>query len=89
VPIADLTGGFKCFRREVLQSIPLDSVGSNGYAFQIEMSFRAWQRKFRIGEIPITFTDRDIGESKMSGGIVREAVWRVWHLRWLSIRGKI
>ncbi len=89
VPIADLTGGFKCFRREVLEAIPLDAVESNGYAFQIEMSFRAWQRRFRIGEIPIMFVDRDIGESKMSKHIVREAVWRVWRLRWLALRGKL
>jgi dolichol-phosphate mannosyltransferase len=89
VPIADLTGGFKCFRREVLEAIPLDSVESNGYAFQIEMSFRAWKRRFRIREIPIMFVDRDIGESKMSKQIIREAVWRVWRLRWLSMRGKL
>jgi dolichol-phosphate mannosyltransferase len=89
VPVADLTGGFKCFRREVLAAIPLDEVESNGYAFQIEMSFRAWRRAFRIGEIPIMFVDRDIGESKMSRKIVREAVWRVWRLRWLSLRGKL
>ncbi|MEX2584320.1 MAG: polyprenol monophosphomannose synthase [Gemmatimonadota bacterium] len=89
VPVADLTGGFKCFRREVLEAIPLESVESNGYAFQIEMSFRAWTRRFRLGEIPIMFVDRDIGESKMSGKIVREAVWRVWRLRWLSILGKL
>jgi dolichol-phosphate mannosyltransferase len=89
VPIADLTGGFKCFRREVLEAIPLDAVESNGYAFQIEMSFRAWRKRFRLGEIPIMFVDRDIGESKMSKQIVREAVWRVWRLRWLAIRGKL
>jgi dolichol-phosphate mannosyltransferase len=89
LPLADATGGFKCFRREVLQAIALDRVESNGYAFQIEMSFRAWKKGFRLGEIPIMFVDRDIGESKMSKKIVREAVWRVWRLRWLSIRGKI
>lgn len=89
VPIADLTGGFKCFRRVVLEAIPLDAVESNGYSFQIEMSFRAWVRKFRIGEIPIMFVDRDVGESKMSRSIIREAVWRVWRLRWLAIRGKL
>jgi dolichol-phosphate mannosyltransferase len=89
LPLADATGGFKCFRREVLQAIALDRVESNGYAFQIEMSFRAWKKGFRLGEIPIMFVDRDIGESKMSKKIVREAVWRVWRLRWLSIRGKL
>lgn len=89
VPVADLTGGFKCFRREVLEAIPLDRVESNGYAFQIEMSFRAWSRKFRLGEIPITFVDRDVGESKMSRRIVWEAVWRVWRLRWLNVLGRL
>jgi dolichol-phosphate mannosyltransferase len=85
VPIADLTGGFKCFRRKVLEAIPLDAVESNGYAFQIEMTFRAWRRGFRLGEIPIMFVDRDLGESKMSRRIVREAIWRVWRMRWLAI----
>ena len=89
LPIADATGGFKCFRREVLESIALERVESNGYAFQIEMSFRAWKKGFRLGEIPIMFVDRDVGESKMSKAIVREAVWRVWRLRFLSIMGKL
>lgn len=89
LPIGDATGGFKCFRREVLQAIPLDRVESNGYAFQIEMSFRAWKKGFRLGEIPIMFVDRDAGESKMSGRIVREAVWRVWRLRYLSAFKKL
>ncbi len=79
--IADSTSGFKCFRREVLEAIDLDAVGSNGYAFQIEMNVRAWKRGFDVGEIPIVFVDREAGESKMSGAIVREAVWRVWALR--------
>jgi dolichol-phosphate mannosyltransferase len=77
----DATGGFKCFHRRVLEAIDLDAVGSNGYAFQIEMSFRAWCRGFRIVEIPIVFVDRTVGSSKMSGGIVREAIWVVWRLR--------
>ena len=85
----DSTGGFKCFRREVLEAIDLNSVRSNGYAFQIEMSFRAWKRGFRIIEIPIVFTDRSEGESKMSKRIVREAVWMVWRLRWWAIVGKV
>lgn len=89
VPVADLTGGFKCFRREVLEAIPLERVESNGYAFQIEMTFRAWRKRFRIGEIPIMFVDRDTGESKMSKSIVREAVWRVWRLRWLALIGRL
>ncbi len=85
--LGDGTGGFKCFRREVLQAIPLDQVRSNGYAFQIEMSFRAWKKGFRIAEIPIVFHDRTEGESKMSKRIVREAIWMVWRLRWWAITG--
>ena len=77
----DATGGFKCFRRRVLEAIDLDEVHSNGYSVQIEMSFRAWRKGFRIVEIPIVFVDRVEGTSKMSGGIVREAVWMVWLLR--------
>lgn len=89
LPIADATGGFKCFRREVLAALPLDRVESNGYSFQIEMSFRAWKHGFRLGEIPIMFVDRDVGESKMSKNIVYEAVWRVWRLRFLSMIGRL
>jgi dolichol-phosphate mannosyltransferase len=85
----DSTAGFKCFRREVLEAIELDAVKSSGYAFQIEMNFRAWKKGFRIVEIPIVFVDRTEGESKMSKKIVREAVWMVWRLRWWSIRGKV
>jgi dolichol-phosphate mannosyltransferase len=85
----DLTGGFKCFRREVLAAIDLDAVRSNGYAFQIEMSVRAWRKGFRITEIPIVFTDRTEGESKMSGRIVREAIWMVWRLRWWTLTGRV
>lgn len=85
----DATGGFKCFRRAVLESIDLDDVRSNGYAFQIEVSFRAWKKGFRIAEIPIVFTDRTEGESKMSKRIVREAIWMVWRLRWWSITGRV
>lgn len=89
LPIFDTTGGFKCFRRNVLESIDLNSVKSNGYAFQIEMSYRAWKRGFRLFEIPIIFIDRTEGESKMSKKIVREAVWMVWRLRWWSMTGRI
>jgi dolichol-phosphate mannosyltransferase len=85
----DATGGFKCFRRSVLEAIDLDKVRSNGYAFQIEMSFRAKRKGFRIVEIPIVFVDRTDGESKMSGHIVREAVWMVWRLRLQMIFGRI
>lgn len=85
--IWDLTGGFKCFRRRVLEAIDLSAVRSNGYAFQIEMTFRAWRKKFRLKEIPITFVDRTEGQSKMNQSIVREAVWVVPRLRWMAIRG--
>ena len=85
----DSTAGFKCFRRRVLETVDLDAVRSSGYAFQIEMNFRAWKKGFRIVEIPIVFVDRTEGESKMSKKIVREAVWMVWRLRWWSIRGKV
>ena len=85
----DSTGGFKCFRRKVLETIDLSAVKSNGYAFQIEMSFRAWKKGFRIAEIPIVFVDRTEGESKMSKRIVREAVWMVWRLRWWALTGKV
>ena len=89
LPVRDSTGGFKCFRREVLKAINLDSVHSNGYAFQIEMSFRAWKKGFRIREIPIVFTDREQGHSKMSKRIVREAVWMVPKLRLMSLFGRL
>ncbi len=87
--IFDATGGFKCFRREVLEAINLDEIKSNGYAFQIEMTFRAWKKGFRIKEIPIVFVDRTEGSSKMSKRIVREAVWMVWKLRWWGMRGHV
>lgn len=81
----DATGGFKCYRRRVLEAVDLDAVHSNGYSFQIEMSFRAWRKGFHIREIPILFVDRIEGTSKMSGAIVREAVWIVWRLRLLRL----
>ncbi len=87
LPIRDATGGFKCFRRKVLESINFDKVKSNGYAFQIEMTFHAWKKGFKIGEIPIVFVDRTMGHSKMSKKIVREAVFMVWKLRIRSIFG--
>lgn len=85
----DATGGFKCFHRRVLEAIDLSDVRSNGYAFQIEMSFRAMRKGFRPIEIPIVFTDRTEGESKMSGHIVREAIFMVWRLRWWAITGRV
>ncbi len=88
LPIRDATGGYKCFRREVLEAIKLDEVHSSGYAFQIEMSMRAWKKGFRIKEIPIIFIDRVAGTSKMSKKIVREAIWMVWLLRWKAMLGK-
>lgn len=87
--IADATGGFNCWRREVLEAIDLDRIVSNGYAFQIELKFRAARKGFRLVEVPIVFTERDSGESKMSGKIVREAVWRVWILRILDLIGRL
>jgi dolichol-phosphate mannosyltransferase len=87
--VFDATGGFKCFRRKVLEAIDLSDVKSNGYAFQIEMTFRAWKKGFRIVEIPIVFVDRTEGASKMSKRIVREAVWMVWRPRWWGRRGRV
>lgn len=85
----DLTGGFKCFRRRVLEAIDLDRVRSNGYAFQIEMSVRAWRKGFTLKEIPIVFVDRTEGQSKMNQSIVREAVWMVPRLRLMTWFGRI
>jgi len=89
LPVSDATGGYNCFRREVLEALDLDRIESNGYAFQIELKLRAWRKGFRIAEIPIVFTERDTGESKMSKKIVREAVWKVWKLRFLELVGKL
>lgn len=87
LPVHDATGGYKCFRREVLEAINLDKVKSNGYAFQIEMTFKAWKRGFRIKEISIIFLERSKGKSKMSKKIVREAILMVWKLRLRSALG--
>jgi dolichol-phosphate mannosyltransferase len=89
LPIWDATAGFKAFRREVLDSIDLSRVESEGYSFQIEMNMRTWKLGFRIGEVPIVFVDRTLGESKMSKRIIREAVWRVWKLRLQAITGRL
>lgn len=80
MPVSDPTGGFKCFRRRALASIGLESVRSNGYSFQIELTHRVWRRGGKISEVPIVFTDRFQGTSKMSKAIVREALWMVWKL---------
>ncbi len=88
MPIKDPTGGFKCFRIEVLKAIDLDQVKSGGYSFQIEMNFKAWRKGFRYKEIPIIFVDRRVGKSKMSKAIVREAVLMVWKLRLKSMFGR-
>jgi dolichol-phosphate mannosyltransferase len=85
MPVRDATGGFKCFRRKVLESIDLDAIHSNGYSFQIEMNFKSWRKGFRVCEIPIVFVDRRIGVSKMSKNIVYEAVWMVWVLKFKSL----
>jgi dolichol-phosphate mannosyltransferase len=87
LPVHDATGGYKCFRREVLEAINFNEVKSNGYAFQIEMTFKAWKKGFRVGEISIIFVDRQKGKSKMSKKIVREAVVMVWKLRIRSALG--
>jgi len=85
LPVHDATGGFKCYRRTVLESIDLDKIKSNGYAFQIEISYKVWKKKFRLVEIPIIFLDRRSGTSKMSKSIVYEAVFMLWKLRFRSI----
>ena len=89
MPIMDATGGFKCFRRGVLEKLNLDKVKSNGYSFQIEMNFKTYKMNFKIKEIPIVFTDRVEGTSKMSKKIVHEAVTMVWKLRFRSIFGRL
>jgi dolichol-phosphate mannosyltransferase len=87
--IRDLTGGFKCYRREVLERIDLDAVSSRGYAFQIETTYRALRAGFRVVEIPIAFSDREVGASKMSRSIVLEAIWRVPYLSVQTLTGRL
>ncbi len=89
VPIRDMTAGFKCIHRKVLENINIDRIRSNGYAFQIEIHFRAYQAGFSLKEVSIIFKEREEGESKMSKSIVREAVWRVWWLRVQSLFGRL
>ena len=88
-PIRDLTSGFKCYRREVLETIDLDEIASKGYAFQIETTYRAVRAGFRVQEIPIHFVDREEGGSKMSRTIVAEAIWKVPALRLAALRGRL
>jgi dolichol-phosphate mannosyltransferase len=89
IPIKDLTGGFKCFRRRVLETIDLDAIDAKGYAFQIETTYRVRRAGFRVVEIPIAFTDREHGTSKMNGAIVVEAVWKVPLLRLRALAGRL
>ena len=89
VGIRDLTGGFKCFRRHVLETIDLDAIAARGYGFQIEGTYRALRAGFRVVEIPIVFVDRRVGESKMTGAIVLEAMRQVPVLRWKALRGRL
>jgi dolichol-phosphate mannosyltransferase len=87
LPVCDTTAGYKCIKRNVLQTIDLEEIHSGGYSFQIEMNFKAWKKGFRIKEIPIIFIDRALGKSKMSKKIVREAIWIVWKLKFKSMFG--
>jgi dolichol-phosphate mannosyltransferase len=89
VKVRDLTGGFKCYRRAVLETIDLDAVDSKGYAFQIETTYRALRSGFNVVEVPITFADREVGGSKMSKAIVAEAIWKVPGLRLRALLGRI
>jgi dolichol-phosphate mannosyltransferase len=89
LPVRDLTGGFKCYRRAVLEALPLDEIHSKGYAFQIETTYRSLRKGFRVREVPITFVDRVEGGSKMSRAIVLEAVWKVPQLRAAALRGRL
>ena len=87
--VRDLTGGFKCYRADVLRTIDLDAIDSKGYAFQIETTYRALRARFRVVEVPIRFVDREVGGSKMSGAIVLEAIWKVPALRLQALTGKL
>jgi dolichol-phosphate mannosyltransferase len=89
MPVRDPTGGFKCFRRAVLERLDLDAIGSRGYMFQIETTFRVRRLGFRVVEIPITFSDREVGGSKMSRAIVLEAIWKVPALRLAALLGRV
>jgi dolichol-phosphate mannosyltransferase len=89
VRVRDLTGGFKCFRRETLETIDLDALSARGYAFQIETTYRVLRAGLRVREVPIRFTDRRVGESKMTRAIVAEAMWKVPLMRWKALTGRL
>lgn len=89
IPVKDTTAGFKCIHRNVLENLDLQRISSNGYAFQIEIHFRAWKAGFKLKEVSIIFKEREEGVSKMSKSIVREAVWKVWSLKFRSIIGHL
>ncbi|MEX0601517.1 MAG: glycosyltransferase, partial [Rhodothermales bacterium] len=89
LPVYDVTAGFVCYHRRVLEALDLDRVNSNGYSFQVEMKYRAWKSGFRLVEIPIVFTERTEGQSKMSKAIVREAAFKVWELRLRQMLGRL
>ena len=89
MPVRDSTAGFKCFKRKVLESLDLNEIISDGYCFQVEMTFRAWLKGFRVGEIPVVFVDRHSGTSKMSKKIIWEAIWKVWWLRLKALLGRL
>ncbi len=89
MPVRDLTSGFKCFRREVLESLDLTRISSEGYAFQVEIPFRVWKKGFVLREIPIVFTDRTCASTKMDSRVIVEAVWIVWKMRLLALAGKL
>jgi len=89
LPVYDTTAGFKCIHRKVIETISLEKIRANGYAFQIELHFRAWKAGFRLKELSIIFREREQGESKMSKAIVREAIWRVWSLKFQSMIGRL
>jgi dolichol-phosphate mannosyltransferase len=89
LPLHDLTSGYKCYRRRVLERLDIDAIRSNGYAFQIETVFRAWHAGFEVAEMPIVFVDRNVGSSKMSRRIVWEAIWMVWRMRFWKLTGRL
>jgi len=89
MPVQDVTAGFVCYHRRVLDALNLDRIRSNGYSFQVEMKYRAWKKGLRLTEVPIVFTERAEGQSKMSRAIMREAAWKVWELRFRALTGRL